>query len=78
MSVNEPTSRPAPRAGDIVSRVIFGGFWSVVTVAALIAGIVGFSHGQAGVGFGALIVAVLTGLYARYIFRGGRFRILFW
>jgi hypothetical protein len=88
MSINEPPiastnsvappAAPGPGAGDIIGRIIFGGFWSVVTLGALIFGFVGFSHGQVGPGFGALLVAALTGMYARYIFRGGRFRILFW
>jgi len=57
---------------------VFGGFWSLVTLGAILAGFAGFSSGQAGVGFGGFLLAVLTGLYARYILRGGRFRILFW
>ncbi len=57
---------------------MFGGFWSLVTLGAILAGFAGFSSGQAGVGFGGFLLAVLTGLYARYILRGGRFRILFW
>lgn len=73
-----PTTRPGPGAGEILSRAVFGGFWAVVTLGIVIAGIAGFANGSPGGGFLALIVAALTGLYARYIFRGGRFRILFW
>jgi hypothetical protein len=73
-----PAARSGPGALEWVSRIIFGGFWTVVTLAAAIAGVTAFVHGSPGAGFLALVVAALTGLYARYIFRGGRFRILFW
>ena len=83
---NQPQWAPnrspqAPRspvgAGDLLSRVIFGGFWAVVTVGLVLGGLAGATagHPQALV---ALLPALLTGIYARYIFRGGRFRILFW
>jgi hypothetical protein len=61
----------------MLSRTLFGGFWTLVTVGLILAAITGVAagHPQALL---ALLVAVPTGLYARYIFRGGRFRILFW
>ena len=31
-----------------------------------------------GGAFGGLLGAGLTGLYTRYLYRGGRFRIIFW
>jgi hypothetical protein len=62
---------------DMTSRAIFGGFWIVVTLVALIGGIALLVNGVIG-GLLLLGAGVLTGLYARYIFRGGRFRILFW
>jgi hypothetical protein len=66
-----------PGAGEMLSRTVFGGFWALVTLGMFIAGVAGMAHGHAG----ALLtipVAALTGLYSRYLFRGGRFRILFW
>jgi hypothetical protein len=64
-------------AGEIISRTIFGGFWSVVTLAAIVSGCVALGAGKAG-GMLLWLLAVPTGMYARYIFRGGRFRFLFW
>jgi hypothetical protein len=63
--------------GDIIGRVIFGGFWTLVTIGLIIAGFGSLGNGHPG-GLLALGGAVLTGLYAIYLFRGGRFRILFW
>jgi hypothetical protein len=62
---------------DIGSRVIFGGFWSVVALGALVGGVAILTQGNA-VGLLVIGVGILAALYARYIFRGGRFRILFW
>jgi hypothetical protein len=75
-----PGLRPASglSAGTILVRVIFGGFWTVVAAGALIASGLGISHGQVGPGLIGLAAALLSGLYARYIFRGGRFLIIFW
>jgi hypothetical protein len=73
-----PVVRSGPSAGDLISRVIFGGFWSTVAVVALVASGLAVNQGSLGGGLIALGVALLCGLYARYIFRGGRFRILFW
>lgn len=82
METNEPrrtsTPRPVLRLGDMASRIIFGGFWSLIALGALISSIAKFSAGHLGSGMGSLVVAVLTALYARYLFRGGRIRILFW
>ncbi|WP_030436786.1 hypothetical protein [Actinoplanes subtropicus] len=72
--------QPAPAAlgaGEILSRTIFGGFWALVTLGLVIAGLTGMAAGEPK-SLLALVAAVLTGLYARYIFRGGRFRMLFW
>ena len=74
----ERRSASGPGAGTIVIRAIFGGFWSVVAVFAFIASGFGISQGRVGPGLIALAAALLCGLYARYIFRGGRFLILFW
>lgn len=75
-----PAPRPAPApigAGDMLSRIVFGGFWAVVTLGLTLAAITGLAAGKPQ-SLLALLAAVLTGLYARYIFRGGRFRMLFW
>jgi hypothetical protein len=72
--------RPAPAAvgaGEMLSRTIFGGFWALVTVGLILAAFTGVAAGRPQ-SLLALLAAVLTGLYARYIFRGGRFRMLFW
>jgi hypothetical protein len=72
-------SAPAPKigVGDMISRVIFGGFWALVTLGLFISGMTAVAKGHAG-GLLALLAAVLTALYSAYIFRGGRFRMLFW
>jgi len=76
-----PPPRPAGDGGqkvmDMISRVIFGGFWAVVTVIAVVGGIALLANGMVG-GLLLLVIAVLAGLYSRYVFRGGRFRLLFW
>lgn len=73
--------RPAPKravgVGEMLSRTIFGGFWAIVTLGLVIGGLAGLSKGHGGALL-AIPVAALTGLYSAYIFRGGRFRILFW
>jgi hypothetical protein len=61
----------------MLSRIIFGGFWALVTVGLIFAAFAGMTAGKPQ-SLLALLAAVLTGLYARYIFRGGRFRMLFW
>ena len=78
LPIGSPRSAPAAvGAGEMLSRTLFGGFWALVTVGLILAAITGVAagHPQALL---ALLAAVPTGLYARYIFRGGRFRILFW
>ena len=62
---------------DIGSRVVYGGFWVVAAVAFTLGGFVLLGQGDAR-GLLGLVLAVVAGLYARYIFRGGRLRILFW
>ncbi|MFI6071530.1 hypothetical protein ACIA5C_08060 [Actinoplanes sp. NPDC051343] len=58
--------------------MIFGGFWSIAAAAALSASVLAIGNGMVGPGLVALAAALLCGLYARYMFRGGRFLILFW
>ena len=77
VSMPPPSYDRAGKVVDGVSRTVFGGFWTLVTLGLLIGGMVMIGHGNMG-GLLAVIVAVLTGFYARYIFRGGRFRFLFW
>jgi hypothetical protein len=77
-----PTTLPrsaqaAVGAGEMLSRTVFGGFWALVTVGLILAAFAGMAAGKPQALL-ALLAAVLTGLYARYIFRGGRFRMLFW
>jgi hypothetical protein len=83
VSVGQPATAPraghrkSPSVGDMISRTIFGGFWGLVAVGLAWTGLslvfTGDMSGLITVG-----VSVLPGLYSRYIFRGGRFRILFW
>jgi hypothetical protein len=63
--------------GDIGSRVVYGGFWAIAAILCGVGGFVLLTQGEA-VGLAGLGVAVVTGIYARYIFKGGRLRILFW
>lgn len=74
-----PAAVPARKigVGDMISRAIFGGFWALVTLGFFISGMTAIAKGHAG-GLLALLGAVLTALYSAYIFRGGRFRMLFW
>ena len=62
---------------EIGSRVFYGGFWALVAVVTMIGGfsIIG---SNAGPGLLGLLIAALSGMYAVYIFRGGRWRIMFW
>jgi len=62
---------------EIGSRVFFGGFWALVAVVATVAALASFGSNPSA-GMVGLVIAVLAGLYARYIFRGGRWRIMFW
>jgi len=77
-----PAASPQPApvaigAGEMLSRTIFGGFWAVVTAGLVFAAFIGMADGRPQALLG-LVAAGLTGLYTRYIFRGGRFRMLFW
>jgi hypothetical protein len=76
--VQPPSMMPKVNAGmEVGSRIFYGGFWAVVTVVAGISGVALLADGKPA-GLLALIVAALAGIYAAYVFRGGRFRIMFW
>src|SRR5262245_5886189 len=62
---------------DVGSRVIYGGFWVLVAVVGVLVGLVLLSQGNAA-GLVTILIGVVAALYARYIIRGGRFRIMFW
>lgn len=62
---------------EIGSRVFYGGFWALVAVVSTVAALASFGDSP-GAAMMGLVIAVLAGLYARYIFRGGRWRIMFW
>ena len=62
--------KPPVRVGDAISRVIFGGFWLVISI-------VIFSYGITH-SFPAVLFSFAAFAYSIYIFRGGRFRFLFW
>lgn len=70
-----------PRAGlgvrETASRAIFGGFWCLVALGGVIAAFSRLTDGDFGSFLLFGLVATASGFYARYIIRGGRFRILF-
>ncbi|MET7473076.1 hypothetical protein ABZT17_01745 [Streptomyces sp. NPDC005648] len=75
-----PARPPAPALGvrETVSRAVFGGFWCLIGAVAVVAAVSGLAKGDVGGFLLSALVATASGFYARYIFRGGRFRILFW
>lgn len=75
-----PAPPPAPGLGarETLSRTVFGGFWCVIGVLGVVAAVSGLARGDVGGFLLSALVATASGCYARYIFRGGRFRILFW
>lgn len=75
-NVETPPSK-VTTAREIGSRVFYGGFWALVAVVALVGGL-SLMGDNGGAGLLGVLIAVLAGLYARYIFRGGRWRIMFW
>jgi hypothetical protein len=52
-------------------------WWAVTTVLLGLASL-GLLGSSPGTSFGGLVGTVLSGLYTRYLYRGDRFRILFW
>lgn len=74
-----PRERSAtPSVGEVISRIVFGGFWALVASGSLAAAVLLFAQGMPAGGLVCIGVALLAALYSRYLFRGGRFRILFW
>jgi hypothetical protein len=72
-----PGPRPSIRPGDLLGRIFYGGFWAGAAVLAGLGSLVAIGKGNA-VGLLGLILTGLAAWYAVYIFRGGRFRIMFW
>jgi hypothetical protein len=72
------TESRAAEPGELTRISEDCGFWSIVVVVALAVSGLAVTQDNLGGGLIALGVALLCGLYAGYIFRGGRFRILFW
>jgi hypothetical protein len=76
-----PTPAPTPAeplgVRETLSRTVFGGFWCLVALGGVIAAISRLADGDFGSFLLFALVAAASGFYARYIFRGGRFRILF-
>ena len=54
----------------------YGHYWAVVTALLGLGAAAGLTNGAAGGGLVALLLAGATGWYARYLYRGGRFRFL--
>jgi hypothetical protein len=72
-----PGPRPPIRPADMLGRIFYGGFWAGAAVLVGFGSLIGISKGHAA-GLLGLIGAGLAAWYAVYIFRGGRFRIMFW
>jgi len=78
-----PTPTPVPTPAEplgvreTLSRTVFGGFWCLVALGGVIAAFSRLTDGDVGSFLLFALVATASGFYARYIFRGGRFRILF-
>jgi DNA-directed RNA polymerase subunit RPC12/RpoP len=74
-----PIRPPTPRLSgrETASRAVFGGFWCLVAIAGVVAMVSQLADGNFGGFLLSALVATASGFYARYIFRGGRFRILF-
>lgn len=64
------------RARDRRQARLYGTYWAVVAALLCVAAIAGLASGDAW-GLLALLLAAGTGLYARYLYRGGRIRIFF-
>ncbi|MES9542515.1 MULTISPECIES: hypothetical protein [unclassified Actinomadura] len=52
-------------------------WWLGVTALCTLASLFFFTHAAVGAGFVGLAIAGLSALYVRYLFRGGRFRVIF-
>lgn len=52
-------------------------WWSGVTVLFLIGSLFFLAHGLVGAGLLGLLITGLSALYVRYLYRGGRFRMIF-
>lgn len=52
-------------------------WWLGVTVLLTLGSFASFAGGAVGTGFIGLLLAGLSALYVRYLFRGGRFRMIF-
>ena len=76
-----PPMRPAgPRLsiGEIFARILFGGFWAIVTLAGIALSITTLLDREFLMAMAFGVTTCLTGLYSAYLFQGGRFRIIFW
>jgi threonine/homoserine efflux transporter RhtA len=71
-----PPSAPSLGGREILSRTMYGGFWAVVAVVVGCVALTRLSDGEFGAFLLGIVVAAAAGFYARYIFRGGRFRFL--
>ncbi|MFF3615100.1 hypothetical protein [Streptomyces sp. NPDC002580] len=71
-----PSSAPPLGGREILSRTLYGGFWTVVAVVSGYVALARLSDGEFGAFLLGSAVAAAAGLYAGYIFRGGRFRFL--
>jgi hypothetical protein len=70
--------QPVPMAHPKTTYMGFYFWWWLgVTALFTLAGLFCFAHGAVGAGFVGLATAGLSALYVRYLFRGGRLRMIF-
>lgn len=62
------------QARDRRKARLYGTYWAIVTALLCVAAVVGLASGDAR-GLLVLLLAGSTGLYSRYLYRGGRIRI---
>jgi hypothetical protein len=67
---------PAPRPATTYMGFYFW-YWCGVTVLLLMGSLFFLAHDLVGTGLLGLLIAGLSALYARYLYRGGRYRMMF-
>ncbi|WP_433473700.1 hypothetical protein ACQPZP_33540 [Spirillospora sp. CA-142024] len=70
--------QPVPMAHPKTTYIGFYFWWWLGVTALFLLGSIGvFAGGAVGAGFIGLLLTGLSALYVRYLFRGGRFRMIF-
>ncbi|NVI89294.1 hypothetical protein [Actinomadura sp. BRA 177] len=77
----QPSHSGTPAARTSRPATTYIGFyfwwWCGVTVLFVIGSLVTLAHDLVGTGLLGLLIAGLSALYTRYLYRGGRFRMIF-